>query len=50
MKSIDYHLHQVVGDMKLTYEGLSTVLLQIEACLNCRLLMAHPHSQDETNL
>ena len=33
------HLKRVLGDVKLTYEELSTVLSQIEACLDSRLLI-----------
>lgn len=34
------HLHQVLDDATLTYEKMATLLTQIEACLNCRLLQA----------
>ncbi|XP_070075502.1 uncharacterized protein [Drosophila takahashii] len=38
VKSVKYHLKRVIGDRRLTYEELSTVLVTIEACLNSRPL------------
>ncbi|UYV84717.1 hypothetical protein LAZ67_X003183 [Cordylochernes scorpioides] len=34
IKSIKYHLRRIVGKTKLTFEELTIVLTQIEACLN----------------
>ncbi|KAL0810597.1 hypothetical protein ABMA28_010714 [Loxostege sticticalis] len=45
VRCVKSHLKRVVGDSTLTYEELSTVLAQIEACLNSRpltLLSDHP--------
>ncbi|XP_066590852.1 uncharacterized protein [Prorops nasuta] len=47
IKSVKYHLHRVIGEHKLTYEELSTVLIDIEACLNTRPLCALTHSIDD---
>jgi hypothetical protein len=40
------HLRRVVGDVKLTFEELTTVLVQIEACLNSRPLEPLPSDDD----
>lgn len=46
--SIKYHLKRTVGDRILTYEELTTVLHQIEACLNSRPLCRLTDGPDNT--
>lgn len=47
VKSTKFHLWRVLGDHLLTYEELSTLLCQVEACLNSRPL--YPMSADPTD-
>ena len=46
VKSMKYHLKRIIGENKLTYEELSTLLSQIEAVLNSRPLHDMNNSPD----
>ena len=45
VKSVKNHLHRIVGEVKMPYEEMSTLLIQIEACLNSRPIA--PLSNDD---
>ncbi|XP_026740536.1 uncharacterized protein LOC113502962 isoform X1 [Trichoplusia ni] len=48
VKSLKYHLKRVVGEQKLTFEEFSTLLYQLEACMNSRPLC--PLTEDSADL
>lgn len=50
IKSAKYHLKRVIGETTLTYEEMSTVLTQIEACLNSRPLTRLDNNPDNINV
>ena len=42
VESFKMHLRKVVGETRLTYEEVTTILAQVEACLNSRSLTSLP--------
>lgn len=47
VKSTKFHLKRVIGNSTLTFEEMSTLLVQIEACLNSRPLSTMPDNPDD---
>ncbi|KAL6416993.1 hypothetical protein ACFW04_013050 [Cataglyphis niger] len=47
VKSLKHHLRRVLGESTLTYEEMSTLLAQIEACMNSRPLQALSDDPDD---
>ncbi|XP_072931757.1 uncharacterized protein [Epargyreus clarus] len=47
VRSVKHHLKRVVGEQKLTFEEYTTLLAQIEACLNSRPLCPLTENHDD---
>lgn len=47
IRSVKYHIRRIIGETTLTYEELSTFMVQVECCLNSRPL--YPLSSDPTD-
>ncbi|XP_050294309.1 uncharacterized protein LOC126734653 [Anthonomus grandis grandis] len=49
VKSVKFHLKRVVGSLSLTFEDFSTIITQIEACLNSRPLCPLSDNPNDPN-
>ncbi|XP_045456869.1 uncharacterized protein LOC123666892 [Melitaea cinxia] len=49
VKSLKYHIKRVIGEQRLTFEEYSTLLSQLEACINQRPLCAMTEDPDDLN-
>lgn len=47
IRSVKHHIRRIIGETTLTYEELSTFMVQVECCLNSRPL--YPLSSDPTD-
>lgn len=45
-RTIKSHLSKMLGEARLNLEKLSTILVQVEACLNCHPLTPLPEASD----
>ena len=50
VKGMKYHLKRVMGEQRLSYEELTTLLHQVEACMNSRPLCTISESPDDSCL
>ncbi|XP_072934945.1 uncharacterized protein [Epargyreus clarus] len=50
VKSLKYHLRRVTGEQKLTYEEFSTLLAQLEGCLNSRPLCTLTENPEDLSI
>ena len=48
IKSAKTHLRRIVGDLKLKFEEFTTILAQIESCLNSRPLLSVSSPDDDS--
>jgi hypothetical protein len=49
IKSLKYHLRRIINDQKFTFEEFSTILSQLEGCLNSRPLCPLTEDPDDLN-